>query len=89
MKTVKYILSCIANCFDALVGKGMSGGSKEGFVGLCSILIMILAFFAIFFILEKKTNIRYGVNVLCSLAGTFLFVIFVFTILIFFEKVLF
>ena len=89
MKTVKYILSCVANCFDALVGKGMSGGSKEGLVGLCSILIMILAFFAIFFILGQKTNLRYGMNVLCSLTGTFLFVIFVFAILIFFEKILF
>lgn len=44
MKIVKYILSCIIGCFDTLVGKNMSGGIKEGIVGLASVLFIILLF---------------------------------------------
>ena len=57
MKIVKYILSCIIGCFDALVGKGMNGGIKEGIIGLASLLFIILLFFGSFVFLDKKTNI--------------------------------
>ena len=44
MKIVKYILSCIIGCFDALVGKGMNGGIKEGIIGLTSLLFICLLY---------------------------------------------
>ena len=54
MNIVKYIISCIVGCFDALVGNGMNGGIKESIVGLVSIASIIILFFASFIILEKK-----------------------------------
>lgn len=87
MKIVKYILSCIIGCFDALVGKGMNGGIKEGIVGLFSILFIIVLFFASFIFFDKKTNIHFQLKILCSIAITALLIGLVFVILIVFEKV--
>lgn len=86
MNIVKYILSCIIGCFDALVGKGMTGGIKEGVIGLASILFIILLFFTSFTVLDKKTNIEFKFNILCSIGITLLLVCLIFSILIIFEK---
>lgn len=48
MKIVKYILSCIIGCFDALAGKRINGGIKEGIIGLASLVFIILLFFVSF-----------------------------------------
>lgn len=88
MKIVKYILSCIIGCFDALVGKGMNGGIKEGIIGLTSLLFIILLFFASFIFLDKKTNIDFKNNILCSIGITILLVCLIFLVLIIIEKLL-
>lgn len=88
MKIVKYILSCIIGCFDALVGKGMNGGVKEGIIGLTSLLFIILLFFASFIFLDKKTNIDFKINILCSIGITILLVCLIFLVLIIIEKLL-
>ena len=88
MKIVKYILSCIIGCFDALVGKGMNGGIKEGIIGLTSLLFIILLFFASFIFLDKKTNIDFKINILCSFGITILLVCLIFLVLIIIEKLL-
>lgn len=85
MKIVKYILSCIIGCFDALVGKGMNGGIKEGIIGLTSLLFIILLFFASFIFLDKKTNIDFKINILCSIGITILLVCLIFLVLIIIE----
>lgn len=87
MKIVKYILSCIIGCFDALVGKGMNGGIKEGIVGLFSLLFIILLFFGSFIFLDKKTNIDFKVNILCSIGITIILVCIIFLTLILVEKI--
>lgn len=87
MKIVKYILSCIIGCFDALVGKGMSGGIKEGIVGLASLLFIILLFFSSFIFLNKKTNMDFKINILCSIVITILLVSLIFLVLIIVEKI--
>lgn len=87
MKIVKYILSCIIGCFDALVGKGMNGGIKEGIVGLASILFIILLFFVSFIFLDKKTNIDFKINILCSIGITTLLICLIFLVLIIIEKI--
>ena len=87
MKIVKYILSCIIGCFDALVGKGMDGGIKEGIVGLASLLFIILLFFVSFIFLDKKTNIDFKINILCSIGITILLVCLIFLVLIIVEKI--
>ena len=87
MKIVKYILSCIIGCFDALVGKGMSGGIKEGIVGLASLLFIILLFFSSFIFLNKKTNMDFKINILCSIGITILLVSLIFLVLIIVEKI--
>lgn len=87
MKIVKYILSCIIGCFDALVGKGMNGGIKEGIVGLASLLFIILLFFVSFILLDKKTNIDFKINILCSIGITILLVCLIFLVLIIVEKI--
>lgn len=89
MRTVKYIIYCIIDCFDAAVGKSTSGGIKEGLVGLASILSIVLMFFAIFFLISKKTSLDYRTNILCSLIATVLFVFVIFILLIIVEKILF
>lgn len=88
MKIVKYILSCIIGCFDALVGKGMNGGIKEGIIGLTSLLFIILLFFASFIFLDKKTNIDFKINIICSIGITILLVCLIFLVLIIIEKLL-
>lgn len=88
MKIVKYILSCIIGCFDALVGKDMNGGIKEGIIGLTSLLFIILLFFASFIFLDKKTNIDFKINILCSIGITILLVCLIFLVLIIIEKLL-
>lgn len=88
MKIVKYILSCIIGCFDALVGKSMNGGIKEGIIGLTSLLFIILLFFASFIFLDKKTNIDFKINILCSIGITILLVCLIFLVLIIIEKLL-
>lgn len=88
MKIVKYILSCIIGCFDALVGKGMNGGIKEGIIALTSLLFIILLFFASFIFLDKKTNIDFKINILCSIGITILLVCLIFLVLIIIEKLL-
>lgn len=88
MKIVKYILFCIIGCFDALVGKGMNGGIKEGIIGLTSLLFIILLFFASFIFLDKKTNIDFKINILCSIGITILLVCLIFLVLIIIEKLL-
>jgi len=87
MKIVKYFLSCIIGCFDALVGKGMNGGIKEGIIGLASLLFIILLFFSSFIFLDKKTNIDFKINILCSIGITILLVFLLFLILIIAEKI--
>lgn len=87
MKIVKYILSCIIGCFDALVGKGMNGGIKEGIVGLASLLFIILLFFVSFIFLDKKTNIDFKINILCSIGITTLLICLIFLVLIIIEKI--
>ena len=51
MKSIKYIISCIIGCFDALVGKGMNGG-------------IILIFFVAYRFLDKKVNLDFKINIL-------------------------
>ena len=87
MNIVKYIISCIVGCFDALVGNGMSGGIKEGIVGLVSIASIIILFFASFIILEKRTNIGYKKNILISILTTIILVLIIFVILIIYESI--
>lgn len=87
MKIVKYILSCIIGCFDALVGKGMNGGIKEGIIGLASLLFIILLFFGSFVFLDKKTNIDFKINILCSIGITISLICLIFLILIIAEKI--
>ncbi len=82
MKIVKYILTCIIGCFDALVGNGTNGGIIEGVVGLSSILVIILLFFASFVFLDKKTNFDFKINVLCSAGLTIVLIGVIFLILI-------
>lgn len=86
MKIVKYILSCIIGCFDALVGKCMNGGIKEGIVGLASLLFIILLFFVSFIFLDKRTNIDFKINILCSIGITTLLICLIFLVLIIIEK---
>ena len=88
MKIVKYILSCIIGCFDAFVGKGLNGGIKEGIIGLASLLFIILLFFASFSLLDKKTNIDFKLNILCSIGITIVLICFIFLFLIVFEKII-
>ncbi len=88
MKIVKYILSCIIGCFDALVGKRINGGIKEGIIGLASLVFIILLFFVSFIFLEKKTNINFKINILCSIGITILLVCLIFLVLIIIEKLL-
>lgn len=87
MKIVKYILSCIICCFDALVGKGINGGIKEGIIGLASLLFIILLFLGSFILLDKKTNIDFKINILCSIGITISLVYLIFLILIIAEKI--
>ncbi len=87
MKIVKYILSCIIGCFDAFVGKGTNGGIKEGIIGLSSLLFIILLFFASFIFLDKKKNIDFKINILCSVGITILLVCLIFLVLIIAEKI--
>lgn len=87
MNIVKYIISCIVGCFDALVGNGMSGGIKEGIVGLVSIASIIILFFSSFIILEKRTNIGYKKNILISILTTIILVLIIFVILIIYESI--
>ena len=86
MKIVKYILSCIIECFDAYLGGGMNGGIKEGIVGLFSLLFIILLFFASLIFLDKKTKMDYRTTIACSIGITILFVGFIFLVLIMVEK---
>ena len=86
MKSIKYIISCIIGCFDALVGKGMNGGIKEGIVGLASLLSIILIFFVTYRFLDKKVNLDFKINILCSIGITILLVCLIFLILIIIEK---
>lgn len=86
MKSIKYIISCIIGCFDALVGKGMNGGIKEGIVGLASLLSIILIFFVTYRLLDKKVNLDFKINILCSIGITSLLVCLIFLILIIIEK---
>lgn len=86
MKSIKYIISCIIGCFDALVGKGMNGGIKEGVVGLASLLSIILIFFVAYRFLDKKANLDFKINILCSIGITILLVCLIFLILIIIEK---
>lgn len=85
MKIVKYILSCIIGFFDALVGKEVNAGIKEWITSLVSMLFIFLLFFASFIFLNKKTNIDYEINVLCSIGITILSVGLIFLVLIFAE----
>ena len=87
MNIVKYIISCIVGCFDALVGKGMNGGIKEGIVGLVSIASVIILFFVSFIILEKRTNIGYKKNILISILTTIILVLMIFLMLIIYESI--
>ncbi|MBQ8163052.1 MAG: hypothetical protein IJZ93_01620 [Clostridia bacterium] len=87
MEIVKYILYCIIGCFDALVGKGMGGGIKEGIIGLASLLFVILLFFISLSILNKKTKLNFKINILCSAGITILLVCLIFLMLIVFEKI--
>ena len=87
MNIVKYIISCIVGCFDALVGKGMNGGIKEGIVGLVSIASVIILFFVSFIILEKRTNIAYKKNILISILTTIILVLMIFLMLIIYESI--
>lgn len=88
MEIVKYILSCIIGCFDAFVGKGMNGGIKEGLIGLVSQLFIVLLFLASFIFLDKKTNIDFKINILCSIGITIGLVCFIFLVLIIVEKII-
>ena len=88
MKIVKYILSCIIYCIDAWVGKSdKNGGIKEGFIGLGSLLFIILLFFASLIFLDKKTNMSYKTKFLCSVGITLMLVLTIFVLLIIFERV--
>ena len=87
MNIVKYIISCIVGCFDALVGNGMKGGIKECIVGLVSIASIIILFFASFIILEKRMNIGYKKNILISILTTIILVLIIFVILIIYESI--
>ena len=87
MNIVKYIISCIVGCFDALVGNWMNGGIKECIVGLVSIASIIILFFASFIILEKRTNIGYKKNILISILTTIILVLIIFVILIIYESI--
>ena len=82
MSIVKYILSCIIGCFDALVGKGINGGIKEGFIGLVSLLFIVSLLFSWFICLDRKTTIGFKTNVLCSATITILSVSLIFLVLI-------
>ena len=87
MTIVKYIISCIIGCFDALVGKGTNGDIKEGIVGLVSIASIIILFFVSFIILEKRTNIGYKKNILISIFTTIILVLMIFLMLIIYESI--
>ena len=86
MKTIKYILLCIIDCFDALVGKGMNGGIKEALIGLSSILVMVLTFFISLFVINRKFNLDYKVNILYALVSTILIIFILFVVIVIVEK---
>ena len=87
MEIIKYILSCICGCFDALTGKGMSGGIKEGAIGLVAIATIILLFFISFIVLDRKTNLNYKFKLLSSIATTLLVIIFIVFLFILIGKI--
>lgn len=86
MKTIKYILLCIIDCFDALVGKEMNGGIKEALIGLSSILVMVLTFFISLFVINRKFNLDYKVNILYALVSTLLIIFILFVVIAIVEK---
>ena len=86
MKTIKYILLCIIDCFDALVGKGMNGGITEALIGLSSILVIILTFLISLFVMNRKFDLDYKVNILCSLVSTLLIIFILFAVIAIVEK---
>lgn len=87
MKIIKYIFSCIIGCFDAWVGADTNNKFKDYFIGLVSIFILISLFFVSFFFLEKKTNINFKTNILCSIGLTILLIGVILIIIIFIEKI--
>ncbi len=87
MKIVKYILNCIANIFDAVVGKGENTGFKDALVGLSSIFIILLIFWISFFILHKKTKLKFTYHVILSIVMTIIAVLIIFLLLIIYEKI--
>ena len=86
MKTIKYILLCIIDCFDALVEKGMNGGITEALIGLSSILVIVLTFLISLFVINRKFDLDYKVNILCSLVSTLLIIFILFAVIAIVEK---
>ena len=87
MNTVKYILFCIIDCFDAYTGKGSNGGIKEAIIGITSLLFIILLYLASFFILNRKTKLTHKQSILFAALITLLFVGVVFSIIIIIELI--
>ncbi len=87
MGFVRYVLSCIVSCFDALVGKSNDSGIKEYLIGLTSLFIIITLFFVSFFITNKVSKLSYRTNIICAIALTVLLLIIVSVMIIIVEKI--
>ena len=87
MNTVKYILFCIIDCFDAYTGKGSNGGIKEAIIGITSLLFIALLHWVSFFILNRKTRLTYKPKTLVAILITLLLVGVVFSIIIIIELI--
>ena len=87
MIIIKYIFDCIIGCFDALVGNNFNGGIKEEIIGLVSILLIILLFFAALLFLDKNSNMSYKIRILSAIAITFVALVFISLIIIIAEKI--
>ncbi|MBE6532731.1 MAG: hypothetical protein E7676_04385 [Ruminococcaceae bacterium] len=87
MKTVKYILECLAGNLDAMVGNPSPGGTEEFLVGLGSMLILCVAFLTSLYFLDRKTSFSYKLNILFSFLITILFTLAVFAVIILIEAI--
>lgn len=87
IKIVEYILSCIIGCFDSYAGRITTDGIKEGFIGLTSLLFIILLFFASFVFFDRRINIDFKTNIWLSIGVVILLIGLIFLILIIAEKI--
>ena len=85
METVKYILKCLAENLDAIVGSPSNGSIEDFFVGFVSMLILLAFFLISLYFLTRKTTFSYKLSMLFSILATILFTLVAFTVIILVE----